>query len=161
MAIISGPGGLAVSAAEAVGANGLKMARLTPATGRELAEFVPPTGTSLRNPVDVSLTASLDMDIYVRAARAVAGDPDVDAVVMIGIGLSQEANEKYTRDVIQIGRERSKPFLMVNIPGFDPELGRKFCAAGLPFFDSAEKALGAYAKVVHWQKRREKGGGKG
>ncbi|NIV38271.1 MAG: hypothetical protein GWN58_55290, partial [Anaerolineae bacterium] len=75
VAIISGPGGLAVSAAEACGNNGLRLAQLSPETRSAMAKFVPPTGTSLQNPVDVGLTASLDIEIYVQAARRVAADP--------------------------------------------------------------------------------------
>jgi len=59
IAVISGPGGLAVAAAEACGNTGLRIAELSPGTRSALAEFVPPTGTSLANPVDVGLSASL------------------------------------------------------------------------------------------------------
>ena len=63
MAIISGPGGLAVSAAEACSTAGLVMAELAAETRTELAGLVPPTGTSTANPIDVGLTASLDVKI--------------------------------------------------------------------------------------------------
>ena len=67
IAIISGPGGLAVAAAEACGDNGLRLAKLSPETRSTLAEFVPPTGTSLSNPVDVGLSASLrDSNLHPR-----------------------------------------------------------------------------------------------
>ena len=88
VAIISGPGGLAVSTAEACGNNGLRLAQLSPETRSTMARFVAPTGTSLQNPVDVGLTASLDIEIYVQAARTVASDPGVDTVVIAGIGLN-------------------------------------------------------------------------
>ncbi len=60
VAIISGPGGLAVSAAEALGNEGLGLASLSEQTQDRLNVFIPPTGTSLRNPVDVSLSAFFD-----------------------------------------------------------------------------------------------------
>jgi acyl-CoA synthetase (NDP forming) len=52
-----------------------------------------------------------------------AADPGVDAVVIIGIGLNEESNQRFTETMIQIRRGSRKPFLMVNIPGFAPELG--------------------------------------
>jgi acyl-CoA synthetase (NDP forming) len=123
-----------------------------------MAKFVPPTGTSLQNPVDVGLTASLDIDIYVRAARTVAADPGVDTVVIAGIGLDLEGNQTYTDAIIQAHKDPRKPFLMVKIPGFDPELAQRFCEAGIPFFDTAERAMSTYAKVRKYQLWREAAG---
>ena len=155
LAIVSGPGGLAVSAAEACGFNGLELAELTPETVTRLAEFVPPTGTSLRNPIDVSLTASLEMDIYIQAARAAAQDPGVDAVVMVGIGLSPETDRQYTEAIIQAREDFQKPFLVVNIPGFDPKNAEHLCQSGVPFFESAERAMKVYATVRQYQLWRQ------
>jgi acyl-CoA synthetase (NDP forming) len=123
-----------------------------------MAKFVPPTGTSLQNPVDVGLTASLDIEIYVQAARRVAVDPGVDTVVIAGIGLDPGGNQRYTDAIIEAHKDSQKPFLMVKIPGFDPELGQRFCEAGVPFFDTAERAMSTYAKVRRYQLWREAAG---
>jgi acyl-CoA synthetase (NDP forming) len=156
LAILSGPGGLAVSASEACGNEGLKLAELSPETQESLKGMIPPTGTSYRNPVDVGLMASLDIDIYVNAAREVARDPGVDAVVVIGAGLTPETNNAYTSGLIQVQKECGKPFLMVKIPGFDKKLAEKFCDSGLPFFDSAERAMQSYASVIQYRDWQEK-----
>jgi acetyltransferase len=161
VAIISGPGGLAVSAAEACGYYGLRLAQLSQETRSDLAKFVPPSGTSLQNPVDVSLMASLNIDMYVQAARAVAGDPGVDVVVLAGAGLNPGENQQYTDALIQAHKDFQKPFLMVNIPGFDPELAQRFCEAGVPFFETSERAMSTYAKVRRYQLWREAGGSSG
>lgn len=151
MAIISGPGGLAVAAAEACSAAGLLMANLAPETKAELAELMPPTGTSTANPVDVGLTASLDIDIYIETARRTAMDPGVDAVVVIGIGLDDETNEKYVSGILEVQKTSRKPFIMVGIPGFGADNISRFCNAGVPFFDSAERAMQTYAQVCRYQ----------
>jgi len=156
MAIISGPGGLAVSAAEACGARGLKLASIAPDTRSFLAGFVPPTGTSLNNPIDVGLAAALDIDIYIHAARAVAEDPGVDAVVMMGMGLSPEVNKTYADAVIRIQKETGTPFVAVKIPGIDADTIQTFFDAGLPFFESAERAMKTYAMVRGYQLWKEK-----
>jgi acyl-CoA synthetase (NDP forming) len=155
IAILSGPGGLAVGAAEAVGAAGLKLADISQETKSKLAEFVAPTGTSLSNPVDVGLTASLEMDIYVQAARALASDPGVDAVVVVGAGLTQESNQLYTDAMIQARNDFGKPFLIVSIPGFDKRFADSFCQAGVPFFETAERAMAVYESVRHYQTWRK------
>jgi acyl-CoA synthetase (NDP forming) len=154
IAVVSGPGGLAVAAAEAVGENGFELAELTERTKNELADIVPPTGTSLKNPIDVGLTASFDAAIYVGAVRAAASDPNVDALVVLGVGLTPEANQEFRQGVIDAQRRSQKPFLMVNIPGHNPEFGREFRNAGLPFFESAERAMAAFRRVSEhhaWQ----------
>ena len=156
MAIISGPGGLAVSAAEACSTAGLVMAELAAETRTELAGLVPPTGTSTANPIDVGLTASLDVKIYVESARRTAMDPGVDAMVVIGIGLDQETNEQYTRGILEVQKTTHKPFIMVGIPGFGEDIISRFCNAGVPFFDSAERAMQTYALVCRYQDWRRR-----
>ncbi|MFZ5866721.1 MAG: acetate--CoA ligase family protein [Thermodesulfobacteriota bacterium] len=151
VAILSGPGGLAVAAAEACGAVGLKLADLSPQSRETLAQFVAPTGTSLSNPVDVGLTASFEIEIYIQAAKTVAADPGVDAVVIVGAGISPDTNKAYTESLIQARKDSGKPFLMVSIPGFDPALARTFCQNGVPFFDSAERAMLVYAACRQYQ----------
>ena len=147
VAVISGPGGLAVSAAEAAGRHGLQMAELSGQTRQRLAEHIPPTGTSLANPVDVSLTAHMDMNIFIQAADLVAADPGVDAVAVIGSGLDENTNNQYVEGMIRAQKKSGKPFLIVAIPGMPPDTGRSFCQAGVPFFDTAEKAMAAYSLV--------------
>jgi acyl-CoA synthetase (NDP forming) len=155
IAIISGPGGLAVATAEACGQEGLPLAELSLETKSSLAEFVPHTGTSLRNPIDVGLTAAFDVEIYVRAARFVAADPGVDAIMVVGRGLSPQTNRAYTESMIQAQHASQKPFLMIKIPGFDPKLAQRFCKEGLPFFDSAERAARTYAGILRYQRWRQ------
>ena len=58
--------------------------------------------------------------------------------------------------MIQAHRESRKPFLIVNIPGFEPDLGESFCRAGVPFFQTAERAMRTYALVRRYQLWREK-----
>lgn len=151
IAILSGPGGLAVGAAEACGNEGLRLAELSSHTRSQLSKFVAPTGTSLANPVDVGLTASIEMDIYIEAALSIASDPQVDALVVIGSGLTPETNERYLEGMIQARKTSGKPFLIVDIPGLDPALSESFCQAGIPFFDSAERAMNVYSKVRQYQ----------
>ena len=155
MAIISGPGGLAVSAAEACGNSGLRLAELSTQTRSTLATFVPPTGTSLRNPIDLGLSSALKIEIYVQAARAAAADPGVDTVVIVGRGLTPETNLLYTESMIRVCKESKKPFIMVSIPEFDRSLAQSFCEAGVPFFETAERAMSTYALVRRYQLWRQ------
>jgi acetyltransferase len=157
VAIISGPGGLAVSAAEACGCDGLSLADLQPETQSELAGLISYSGTSLRNPVDVSLNAHFDIDIFIQTTRMVAADPGVDTIVIIGCGLTPETNQIYTNGLIAVHQEFKKPFLAVKIPGFELKHAQQLCEGGIPFFDSAERAIHTYAlarQYRNWLKKR-------
>ncbi len=156
--ILSGPGGLAVAAAEACGNVGLRLAELSSESRSALAEFVPPTGTSLRNPIDVGLTASLETEIYIRAAKTVAADPGVDAVLVVGMGITEESNKRYTESMIQTHQDYRKPFLVVGMPGFNEGFGEGFFEAGVPFFETVERAIGVYAQVRRYQLWRQQRG---
>lgn len=156
IAILSGPGGLAVSASEACGQAGLRLASLSAETQAVLKKIIPPTGTSARNPVDVGLTASFDMNIYIESARTVVADPGVDALVVIGAGMSPEINQVYTAGLMDVHQSCDKPVLVVKIPGFDKDLATQFCESGIPFFDSAERAMRTYAAVKQYQDWRQR-----
>jgi len=154
LAIISGPGGLAVSATEACGRENLSLAALSSHTQTALTEFVPPTGTSLKNPVDVGMSASLEIDIYIQTAKAVAADPGVDAVLMIGVGMDESTNQRYAEAVVQMKKDFNTPFLVVRIPGFDDRFVSMIRNAGIPVFDSSERAMRAYGSVHRYYQWR-------
>jgi acyl-CoA synthetase (NDP forming) len=152
MAIISGPGGLAVSAAEACGREGLRLADFLPETRSKLSKLISFSGTSVLNPVDVSLTAHFDLEIFFQSTRITAADPGVDAIIVIGCGLTPETNQIYVDGMIQVQQECQKPILAVKIPGFDPKYSQQLCRGGIPFFDSAERAVHTYALAVQYGK---------
>ena len=151
MAIISGPGGLAVSAAEACGREDLQLAEFTSKTRSDLKGLIPFPGTSVRNPIDVSLTAHFDLEIFFQSTRIAAADPGVDAIIVIGCGLTPETNQIYVDGLIQVRRKCQKPILAVKIPGFDPKYSQQLCQGGIPFFDSAERAVHTYALAVRYK----------
>lgn len=144
LAIVLVPSRHALSVVEACAQKGVKGAVLFTSGYGELGEE--------------GLTASLDIDIYIEAARRTAMDTGVDAVVVIGIGLDDESNEKYANGILEVQKTSRKPFIMVGIPGFGEDFISRFCNAGVPFFDSAERAMQTYAQVCRyqdWQRRIE------
>ena len=159
IAILSGPGGLAVGAAEACANSGLRLAELSRHTQASLAGYVAPTGTSLANPVDVGLGASMEMDIYVQAAGSLAADPGVDAVTVLGAGMTPKLNRMYIDSMIRTRIDFGKPIIIVSIHGFDQGFSEAFCRAGVPFFDSAERAFNSYAAVLGYQRWQVKRSG--
>jgi acyl-CoA synthetase (NDP forming) len=152
MAIISGPGGFAVAAAEACGMAGLTLAQLSPATQTTLRSLIAKTGTSFRNPIDIGLTGAMDGQTIFHAARAAAADQNVDAVLIIGTGMTLEESRTYAQIFSEIGKSAGKPIVPVAMPGFDRTQGNAFFEAGLPVFPSVERATSAYARVLNYQR---------
>jgi acetyltransferase len=86
LAILSGPGGPAVSAADACEEHGLQVAEFQPRTREQLKAILPKTGTSVNNPVELGLASVFEVDLYGRAAMCVGLDPGVDALIFQGRG---------------------------------------------------------------------------
>ncbi len=156
MAIISGPGGFAVAAAEACGMAGLKLADLSQKTESDLGKAIAQTGTSVRNPIDIGLSGSMNQATVFHAAKAAAADPNVDTVLVVGTGMTPEDNRIFSETFGRIRKEYGKPFVLVSMPGFDEVKNTAFFEAGLPVFSSVERAMRAYGRAWRYQqwKRR-------
>ena len=73
---------------------------------------------------------------------------------MIGTGGSPELSRQYTDLLIDEHRSHDKPLIVVKLPSFDPKLCQDFCEAGMPVFETAERAMSTYARVqAYWRWR--------
>jgi acyl-CoA synthetase (NDP forming) len=151
LAIVTGPGGPAVSAADACEEAGLELARLSPQTQARLREVIGGAGTSVRNPVDVGLVLGGVTEMYRGATEAAIDDPGVDAVVVIGGAARGGGWQDHIEGMAHLARATAKPILQVGFGPGDPAVDRALAREGIPSFRSAERALRAYARV-----RREK-----
>jgi len=109
VAILSGPGGPAVSSADACEMNNLKLAELTNETKLKLQELLPEFGSSFSNPIDLSLQVAFDPMLEKNAYEIVGMDPNVD---MMLIWLSM-LNPRY-KDLIKLQEKISKPIALVS-----------------------------------------------
>lgn len=155
LAVVSGPGGFAVAAAEACGMAGLTLSCLSSATEEKLLAIIAKTGTSFHNPIDIGLTGSMDGQTIFHVTQAAADDPNVDAVLILGTGMTAEEKSNYARIYSEIGKNTGKPIVPVAMPGFDQTQNNAFFEAGLPVFSSVERAMNAYARVIQYQQWRE------
>ena len=147
MAIVTGPGGPAVSAADACEEAGLELAVLTEETGRRLRGVVASVGTSVRNPVDIGLQLAEAAEMYRQALAATIDDPGVDAVVVIGSSAPGAGWEAHVEAMGALVRVAAKPVLHVSFVANDPSVAQALAAVNIPNFPSAERALQAYARV--------------
>jgi acyl-CoA synthetase (NDP forming) len=147
LAIVAGPGGPAVSAADACEEAGLELAELSPETQARLREVTGSTGTSVRNPVDIGLVLGGVTEMYRAAVEATIGDAGVDAVVVIGGAARGQGWQDHIEGMARLARAAAKPILQVSFGPGDPTLDRALAQEGIPSFRSAERALRAYARV--------------
>jgi acyl-CoA synthetase (NDP forming) len=147
MAIVTGPGGPAVSAADACEEAGLELANLAEETKIRLRGVVASAGTSVRNPVDIGLQLAGAAEMYREALAATLEDPGVDAVVVIGSSSQGEGWQQHIEAMGELAQAAGKPVLYVSFGPIDPVVCRALAAAKIPSFESAERALEAYARV--------------
>lgn len=147
MAIVTGPGGPAVSAADACEEAGLHLAELSAETRERLRGVVGGAGTSVRNPVDIGLVLGGAAEMYRRALEATIVDPGVDAVVVIGGFWRGDGWDEHDQAMVEAARATGKPILQVSFVAGDPSLERTLAREGIGSFPSAERALQAYARV--------------
>ncbi|MGC9323402.1 MAG: acetate--CoA ligase family protein [Desulfomonilia bacterium] len=157
--IVSGPGGPAVSAADAVERNALTMASLSGPTRRRLEKILPPTGTSLANPVDVGLGASFELGYYLDALEILVEDPGIDAIMVLGGGATDELNQAYVEGILRVKQTSDKHIIAIAYPGFiqDEEVLVPLYEQGIPVYTTPERAMRAYARLMafaRFQKER-------
>jgi acyl-CoA synthetase (NDP forming) len=160
LAILSGPGGAAVAAADACEEFGLEVAQLGAETREHLQKILPGAGTSSRNPVDMGLSPLFKVDLYAQAAKIVGRDPGVDGLIFQGRGLTPALNLRYAQTLAEAQREIRKPFLAVALGGLylEQEARNILTKAGIPVYSSAERALWAYTALYRYgQRRRQEG----
>jgi acetyltransferase len=158
VAIISGPGGPAVSASDAVERNGLSLAALSDETVGALKKVIPPTGTSPANPVDVGLGAAFEVGLYRETLAVVLNDPGVDAVLVLGGGASEDLSAEYVQDLIRARRGTDKHIMAIAYPGFvqidQAHLLKPLHENHIPVYPTPERALKAYARMIAHHRRQ-------
>jgi len=109
VAIISGPGGPAVSSADACEMHNLQLADLTKESKMKLEEYIPEFGSSMSNPIDISLQATFDPILEKKTYEIVGNDPNVDMMLIYLTMLTP----RY-KDLIKLQENISKPIALVS-----------------------------------------------
>jgi acyl-CoA synthetase (NDP forming) len=124
VAIVSAPGGPAVSAADVCEQEGLKLAELSEDTKNKLSEIIPNLGTSTANPIDLGFTVAADNTLYIRSATIVGMDDNVDMILVYNFRM----NKNFAEELIQFKEKIKKTTVVVtNIDQIqDRELGERF-----------------------------------
>jgi len=151
--IITNAGGPGTMAADAVENAGLRVAILDDTTITLLREKLP-RESAVNNPIDV--LGDADPERYAEAIKSGQADPSVDAIILI---MTPQTMTKPAETAMAVAAavDGTKPVLATFLGGKDVLPGRsELSAAGLPDFDSPERAVGAL-KAMHdyasWKNR--------
>ncbi|MEW6568366.1 MAG: GNAT family N-acetyltransferase [Chloroflexota bacterium] len=118
--IVTNAGGAGILVADACEDLGLRVPELSPETQARLRDFLTPAA-AVRNPVD--MIASASPEDYGRAVRAVAADPNADALIVIFIPPVAVRPEEIAREILKSARE---------VGGRIPILATFMASHGLP-----------------------------
>lgn len=151
--IITNAGGPGIMAADAVEKSGLKVAILENRTITLLREKLP-RESAVNNPIDV--LGDADPGRYGDAIKSAQADSSVDAILLI---MTPQTMTRPADTAMAVAEavDGSKPVLASFMGGKDVLPGRhELSAAGLPDFDSPERAVGALKAMygyASWKNR--------
>ncbi len=138
--IITNSGGSGTMAADAVEKAGMTVTRLHDQLAIRLRQDLPPAAF-IDNPIDIS--ADAEPQHYVAALQIAQADADVDAILVVLAPQYMHAPAETVR-AIAAHLDNITPVLASFLGGSDVMPPRKELAlAGLPFYDSPERAVGA------------------
>lgn len=152
VAIITNAGGAGILAADACEDLGLQVPELSPESQSALKGFLS-SGAGVRNPVD--MVASASSSDYARAIRAVASDPNVDALVVIFIPPMALRPEEVADEILRATRELDGriPILSTFMASYGaPEIlsDGQSRIPSYPFPEAAARALARVAQYGKW-----------
>jgi acyl-CoA synthetase (NDP forming) len=158
VAIVSGPGGIAVGAADACSDLGLQVVDLSPETRRELAAIVSAVGSSVGNPVDLGPTVLVNPEIAAQAARIIAADPQVHMLLIIGTDIPG-----FREGIAELAGDIEKPLVvaMTSLPEHIPEEYNFIAGRGIPVYADATRAARALVALAGWHERKSLAGENG
>ena len=147
VAIVSGPGGMAVAATDACTDLGLEVADLAPETHRELTRIISPVGSSANNPVDLGTVVLMNPEVAAHAVRILAGDPAVHMLLVIGTD-----RPGFREGIAEVAGELDKPLTVAytSLPEHIPDEYNFLAGRGIPVYADAARAARALATLARY-----------
>jgi acetyltransferase len=154
LAIVTNAGGLGVMAADAVSDNGLTLATFAPETVEKL-KAVLPSEANFYNPVDV--IGDADAARYEVAMRTVMDDPNVHMVLALLAPTDILDIDSVAKTIASFAGSSRVPVATSFVGGEDVAVGsRILMEAGVPSYQSPDRAVRALGAMVRYKELREK-----
>ncbi len=148
LAVAGASGGMNAALADAAEANGLSLPRLAPDTVARLGEVVPDFGAAM-NPVDISSAVMADPGGLGEALGVLAGDPEVNGVVVVIGDHPPSLSERLADGIAAIAHGLDGGVVAQWSAGSLSEPGMtRLNRAGVPVFESPERCMRAIARAM-------------
>jgi acetyl-CoA synthetase (ADP-forming)/acetyltransferase len=152
LAIMSNGSGTGRLAADALQWVHGKLAQFAPETSKRLRAELPP-GLALDNPLDVGGEAGAER--HAAIAAALLADPGADALLVVHAPSSAAAGTGVAQALVPLVRQSDRCVLSCWLGGAAVAGARQeFAAAGLPSYDTPEKAVRAFSQVVQYSRNQ-------
>ena len=153
LAIVTNAGSPGVMAVDALADHGVDPALLAPETIQKLDEFLPPNW-SRTNPVDILGDASPER--YEKAVDICLKDPQVSGLLIILAPQALTRPTEVAESLAGLIKRKSYPIFASWMGGKQMEMGRDiFNRAGIPTFDTPERAVRAFMDLYQYSKNLE------
>jgi len=151
VAIITNAGGAGILAADACEGLGLQVPELSSDAQTALRSFLS-SSAGVRNPVD--MVASASPDDYARAIRAVAGDSNIDAIIVNFIPPIAVRPEEIAKEILKVAGELNGriPILSTFMAYHGVSEILSDGQSRIPSYPFPEAAAGALARAVQYGK---------
>jgi len=162
--VITNSGGVGVETTDSCVQLGLQLPRLGAETQAKILQYIPPFGNP-RNPVD--LTASLNMQAFLKVPEIALADDSIDGMITLGLGVSimhglfpgtpKEAFlplfKGLSEQLIKTYKKSGKPVLVINpAADIEPEAAKILEDNRVPVYLTPERAAMAMATLCRYKK---------
>lgn len=153
LAVITNAGGYGVMASDALSDYGVEPVTLSPATLEKLNAVLPPHW-SHGNPVDILGDATPQR--YTDAVEICMNAPEVKGILLLLAPVAMTRPSRIAEALIAHLHGKKFPVFTAFIGGLDVESGRELLnRAGIPTFESAERAVRAYMDLNRYSRNVE------
>lgn len=153
LAILTNGGSPGFMAADALLLGGGQLARLSAETSHSLTEAL---GCDWSSANPLVLRSDADADKYATALKLLLNAPEVDAVLVMRVPTSKIPGLEIAKAVAAVSR-KTKRNVLTSWLGIDDALESRefFAEAGLPTYDTPEKAIRGFLSMVQYRRNQE------
>jgi len=152
LAVMSNGTSLGLLASDALAAIGGKLAEFSPATLKQLKPHLPPGGVA-GNPLDIGVAA--DAERHAAALQILLDAPEADALLLIHAPTSAAGSTEVAQRLAPMLADTQRSVLSCWLGGSAVADARAvFAAAGLPAYDTPEKAVRAFRQIVQYHRNQ-------
>jgi acetyl-CoA synthetase (ADP-forming)/acetyltransferase len=150
LAVLTNGSGLGLIAADALACSGAQLATLSADTLKRLTQ----AGAPAANPSD--FLADAPVEHYVQAVEALLREPQADALLFLHAPTAMIGSEQIAQAVAPLMQAAGKNVLSCWLGGSSVAQARRlFADAGLPTYDTPEKAVHGFLQIAQYRRNQE------